>query len=248
MRTSPGMSRASNERKKMPIIRYMPESDAEFAAWANNFATLLTADPTAYGETGGVASQVQTLNDDYQLALTVATDPSTRTSPTVAAKDVARSVAQSYMRVVAQRIRDNQTVTDEQRLDLGLTVPKTVPTPIPPPSTHPLLGLIAATPLVHRLRYAAADTPTSKAKPFGSIGVEIWVALGTVAATDPAQATYRKTVTKSPFTMSYQAGDVGKVATYFARFVNRSGVDGVAATGPWSSAITVAVVGTGGES
>jgi triphosphoribosyl-dephospho-CoA synthetase len=92
-----------------------------------------------------------------------------------------------------------------------------------------------------RLAYKAAGA-SGKSKPFGSIGVEIFRSVGTVAATDPAQAKYNGTITKSPFRQSFAAEDQGKLCTYFARFVTRSGPDGQAQVGPWSAALNVHVV------
>lgn len=221
---------------------YIPSSDAGFNSWITNFAALLTADPTAVGETAGTAAVVQADADAWAAAYALASDPSTRTTPTVAAKDNARVAAQNTARPVAMRINANSAVTDQQRADYGLTVRKTVPTPIPAPTSYPILGLRSATPGIQTLQYQDSDLGTGKAKPFGVTGVEIFRSVGTVAATDPAQATYYGTVTKSPFKSAFNAEDKGKVCTYFARYVTRSGPQGIAQTGPWSAPLDVHVV------
>ncbi len=223
-------------------MSYIPQSDAGFNSWMTNFAALLTADPAAYGETAGTATIVQTEADTWSAAYALATDPATRTTPTVQAKDVAKFNAAATARPVAIRIRDNAAVTNQQRADLGLTIVKTVPTPIPAPTSFPQLAMIAATPLEHRLRYTDSENPAGKAKPFGVIGVEIWRSVGTVEATDPAQAFYDETVTKAPFTSTFSGDDVGKVCTYFARYTTKAGPGGKAQKGPWSSALNVFVI------
>lgn len=223
-------------------MNYIPAADADFDNWLVNFDTLLTADPTAYGEDAGTAAAVAAVTSAWSDAYLAATDPSTRTTPTVAAKDAARYTAEQTVRPVAIRIRDNASVTNAQRADLGLTIPKVVPTPIPAPTSVPILGFTKATPLQHELQYSDSDTPVGKAKPFGVIGLELYRSIGDVAATDPAQCTYYGTVTKSPFRVNFAAADQGKVCTYYARWVTRSGPAGVAQSGPWSSQLTAIVV------
>ena len=221
---------------------YIPQSDAAFLSWSNNFAALLTANPTAVGETAATAAVVQADADAFAAAYATAIDPATRTAPSVIAKDNARFTAEQTIRPVAIRIRNNAAVTDAQRLDYGLTVPKTVPTPIPAPASFPIMGLRNATPGVHKLQYSDNLTPDGKAKPFGAIGVEVWRAVGVVPATDPAQADYYATATKSPFNSAFISADKGKVCTYFCRWVTRSGPGGIAQTGPWSAPLDIFIV------
>lgn len=221
---------------------YIPAADADFNSWLSNFDALLTADPAAYGETAGTAAAVAAVASTWAVAYALATDPSTRTSPTVAAKDAARFSAEQTVRPVAIRIRNNSAVTNAQRVDLGITVPKVVPTPIPAPTSAAILGLTNATPLVHQLQYSDSVLPDGKAKPYGVIGIEIWRSIGVVPATDPAQTSYYGTATKSPFRSQFSSDDRGKVCTYFGRWVTRSGPGGMAQVGPWSAALDAYVI------
>lgn len=223
-------------------MSYIPSTDVAYLDWQNNFAALLTLDPESYGETAGTALTVQTVADEYADAYLLATDPSTRTAPTVAAKDVAKFTAIATIRPVAIRIRNNSAVTDEQRADLGLTIVKTVPTPIPAPTTFPILGIRKATPLTLQLQYTDSGEPDGKAKPFGAIGVEIWSTVGTEAATDPNQTSFDNSYTKSPLTLNFAAEDQGKIASIFARFVTRAGPGGAAQRGPWSAILTTHIM------
>jgi len=221
---------------------YIPASDPGFDAWIVNFSDLLTADPSAYGEDAGTAAAVQSVADAWVAAFALSSNPATRTSPTVAAKDAARYTAEQTVRPVAIRIRDNSAVTNAQRSDLGLTIPKVVPTPIPTPTSTANLGLTKATPLQHELQYSDTDLPDGKAKPFGAIGLELWRSVGVDAAVDPSQCDYYATATKSPFRVDFNSADRGKIATYFGRWVTRSGPGGIASKGPWSTSLTAYVI------
>lgn len=221
---------------------YIPAPDAQFSLWIANFAILIAATPTAYGLVAGDATAITAANTAFQTAYTLATDPATRTAPTVAAKDAARASAEFVVRPYAMQINMNAGVDNEQRADLGLTIRKTVPTPIPAPTSQPGLALVAATPGVLTVRFFDVATPTSKAKPFGSIGVELHVAVGTVPAVSPEAARFYGTLTKSPARVEFDPEDAGKIATLYARFVTRSGPGGVSQVGPWSSQLVSVVI------
>ena len=223
-------------------MSYIPASDANFNNWLTNFSAVLSADPSAYGESSGSAAGMASLTAAWSLAYAAATNPETRTSPAVAAKDAARFNATQEAQQIAARIRANTSVSNAQRVDIGLPVPSATPTPVPAPTSAPALALRSATPGVQLLAYSDTAAPTGKAKPYGVIGVEMWVSTGTVPATDPAACKYVGTFTKSPFRLAFGAGDAGKVMTAYARFVTRSGPAGVAQTGPWSAQLVSVII------
>ncbi len=221
---------------------YIPAQLALFAVWLQNFATRVAAAPTDFGLTAADAAAITAQNDNFQAAYLESSSPATRTSATVATTAGARIAAQSVVRPYAMRINANQSVSDAQRTDMGITVRTVVPTPIPPPTTSPALIFVAATPGRHELQVRDSTTPATKAKPAGVIGLELWVATGLVAAIDPSSGVFRQVTTKSPFGVQFVAGDKGKVATYFARWLNRSGTSGIAANGPWSAPLSAIVI------
>lgn len=221
---------------------YIPPTDSGFDTWLTNFSTLLTAAPATYGLTAPDATAVAAERTAYHAAYVAATDPGTRTSVTIAAKDSAKVSALAVVRPFAVSISLNSGVTDEDKTDIGVTVRKTVPTPVPPPTTTPALVLIAGVPQAHQLRYYDTSTPTTKAKPAGAVGIEIWRAIGTSPAVDPAQASYYTTWTKSPNVSQFLAPDVGKTCTYFARWVTRGGPGGSVQVGPWSASLVLPIM------
>lgn len=221
---------------------YLPASDAAFDAWLTNFSTLLTAAPATYGLTAPNAVTVAAERTAFHNAYVAAIDPGTRTSVTIAAKDSARASAEAVVRPFATNISQNAGVLDSDKTDIGVTVRKTVPTPVPPPLTSPVLVLVAATPLAHNLRYYDTTTPTSKKKPAGVTTLEIARAVGTVPAVDPAQASFYGLWTKSPNVSTFLAGDVGKVATYFGRWRTTGGPGGASQVGPWSTPLALTVM------
>ena len=78
---------------------------------------------------------------------------------------------------------------------LGLNIRDPVNTPIPAPSTAPVISIIAASPGVLTMTYRdAMSAPKVKAKPFGSTQVLLYALFGTVAPPTPGRNTLRSGV------------------------------------------------------
>lgn len=221
---------------------YIPSRLADFAVWLANFSALLTATPLIFGLTAPDAVAVAALASDFADAYALSSVPATRTSGTIAQTNAQRAISAAGVRPYAVRIAANTTVTPENKVAIGVTVRSLTPTPVPPPTTVPGLALVSAISLNHTLRSFDTSTPTSKAKPFGAIAIQLFRAIGTSAAIDPEQAQWYANITKSPFTINFSAGDAGKKCTYFARYQTVSGAAGIASVGPWSEALTIGVI------
>ena len=226
----------------MATNSYIPAKDADFRNWIVNLAALITATPAAYGLAAPDAVIIQAQADAFNAAYETAINPATRTSPAVAAKDAARVLAEQTVRPYCQDISRSPAVSNELKVGLGLNLPNPTRPPIPPPTVAPQLLLDNATPGNHTLRYRDSSSPAGKAKPIGSIGVELYVATGIAPAVDPSLAQYLGTYTKSPLLVATENSKRGQTATYFARFTTKSGAGGKAATGPWSAPLSVIIV------
>lgn len=234
----PGQLHPSNT---MPAS-YIPTKDADAVTWSQNFSDLITANPTDFGLVAGNAVTIAAVVTPWVAAYATAINPSTRTPASVTAKDNARAAMEAVCRPFAVQVSLNAGVTDENKTALGVTVRKTTPTPIPEPTTRPSLTLSSAQFNLQTIRYSDADLPTGKAKPPGAIGMELWVAVGTVPAIDPAQASFSAIVTKSPYNLPTNPADRGKVITMFGRWSTRGGSGGRAKVGPWSDPLISTVV------
>ena len=229
------------KKNKMASPSYIPASDLSFRDWLVNFSALLTAAPATYGLTAPDALTVAAVTDAYVDALTLATDPMTRTSVTIAIKDANKASALSVVRPYAVSISLNPNVLNGDKVAIGVTVRSTVQTPIPAPVIAPTIELLSATPLRQNLQVRQPGS-TSKAKPFGAIAIEIGRSVGTVAATDPAQLSIIGQYGKTPLTQDFEAQNQGKIVTYGARYRTRSGPAGVSQAGPWSALVSFIVI------
>src|SRR5437016_1820127 len=101
---------------------FLPSSDADLLAFAQNFSTKVTATPVPYGLVAGDATALAALVTSFTTALNTANTPATRTAVTVASKDTARAVLVTELRQLARRVQATPTVTAAQRIELGLPV------------------------------------------------------------------------------------------------------------------------------
>lgn len=220
---------------------YIPGPDASFDLWTQNFSTLITAVPADYGLVPGDAVAIAAVVNPFHTAYLAAVNPATRTPAAIAAKDAARTSCESVVRPYAQSISRNPAVTNEDKIGVGVNLPNTARTPIPPPTTVPALSLVNSIHFQQTLAYRDTSTPTSKAKPAGAIGCDLRMTLALAPAVDPEAAKPLTVATKSPVLVAFTSQDIGKHATYWGRWATRSGPGGQVQYGDWSAPMTVVV-------
>lgn len=220
----------------MSNTSWIPNKDADFDTFSNNFKAAIVANPTNYGLTVGDGTSLNTAWGAWHAAFLVATNGSTRNHGTIQTKDQQKVNLKGVMQSYGATIRANRAVSDELKINLGLHVRDTSPTPIPPPTTAPSLLLGNTRPGVQQVRASDETTPNSRAKPQGTAGMLVFRAVGTGPVSDPAQAQFLVFAGRTDFTCNYVTADNGKTATYFARWTNAKGE-----MGPWSQPLTVPI-------
>jgi len=219
------------------VAKYLPSTDSGLRDWAQNFSNLITANPSTYGLMASDAAAIAAAVGAYVPALTAAVDPATKTKGTVAAKDSAKAAMLITLRRYAQFIKLNVGVTNQEKQDLGLNIDDTSHTPVPAPTTKPACAVVESDSLQHTLRFADASTPNKRGKPAGVLGAEVFYLIQPTPAPAPpvtpdADADGMKFVgvaTRQPYTVTFDPLAAGKTATYFVRWITRTGL-----TGPWS--------------
>lgn len=217
---------------------YLPQPLSDFQLWADNFRDLIAASPTTYGLVAGDATTISTAINAFDTAYALSTAPGTRTKVTVQATVDARNAAVAVIRSYGRLILANAGVLDADKVDLGLHLRDAVNTPIPAPSTAPVVAVIGATPgvLTCTSRDSMSD-PTVKAKPFGATQLMVHVHFGTTAPVTPSAAPWRANYTKTPFAIDTTPGTPGQTAYIYGRWQNQKGE-----VGPWSALATSIIV------
>lgn len=160
---------------------FLPDSDAALLAWSLNFKTLIVATPTVYGLTAPLATAYGVLHDAFATALAAA-DPAIRTRASVATKNTARTALKNNARLLANLVSGTASVTNAQKLALGLTV-RAEPSPIPPPATAPSLDVLSVSGWTVKIRLHDAASSSARGKPAGVDGAAVFSYVG---ATPPA--------------------------------------------------------------
>jgi hypothetical protein len=224
-------------------VAYLPRTDALLNTWAQNFSTLVSATPTAYGLTAGQATTFASAKSDFATKLAASSNPSTRTLSTVAAKNTSRASLLVLIRSYMALVQAFPAITPTQLSDLGLTVRKTTPTPIPAPVTKPIVSPTGSSSASVSIRMSDETTPDSKARPFGAKAMEVWASVGIAPPAGPDATTFRGLATKNTvgpgsraFVVAFDNADVGKTAYLYGRWVNAAGQPG-----PWSSIATATI-------
>ncbi len=215
---------------------YIPTRDSELDPYAINFATLISANPTNYGLQASDATAIDDAVDAWHASYLAATNPSTRTSATIQAKNTQKANVKSVIRGYAAQIRANRAVSDTLKMGLGLRIPDRDPTPIPAPGSYPVLTVESFN--LGTLTLTAADqfTPDKKAKPAGSAGLLLFSTIGEAPAIEPSNVDFNAFLSKTKFQNSYGAEQAGQFVTFFGRWTNGKGE-----LGPWSPPVSIRI-------
>lgn len=215
---------------------FIPRRDSDALIWFRAFADGIQAEPATFELTPADATTLVDAVDAFQAALIVAGNPATRTQGTVNTKDTARNAAEAVCRQYAIQIKHNAGIDDAKKIDIGVRPLNEDREPIFCPETSPLLNVICATPGAQTVRYADSMTPDSAAKPFGAIGLQLFVAVEEGPIADADDASFHGVYTKNPVGVLFAEADDGKMATYFARWAGRRGD-----VGPWSVPVSMRI-------
>lgn len=223
----------------MPAVApYIPSKDSGVNSFAANFSTLITASPSTYGLSAGDATTIAGITATWTAAYALVTSPSTKTAATVSAKNAARVNLLATIRPYSQLIANNAAVSSSAKIALGLNARTSVPTPITPPVTTPILSITGGSVLQQILRYRdSASSPSVKSKPYGVIQVQLFGKTSTTPITDPTTLPLLLSQTKSPFAVTWAGGSSGEMAYYAARYVIRKG--GISM---WSPIVSAAIM------
>src|SRR5690606_6846133 len=109
-------------------------------------------------------------------------------------------------------------------------------TPVPVPDSAPIISILGAFSGEHVITFADENSPMLRRKPAGVKQIQIYRQVATGAVLLPDGATEVGLFTRQPVKVESSPNDVGKTATYFARWVNTKGE-----VGPWSLPVSMTI-------
>lgn len=212
---------------------YIPSSDADFDAWTRNFVDTAIADATALGLSPAQVTSLQGGQADWGVKYPASNTAQAAMNSAVQAKNDSRSGYEDLIRSLANIMQTSPQVTDAQRQSLGLNIRSTTRTAAGAPTSRPVATVDTSQRLRHTINFVDDSTPTSRAKPEGVQGCEIWMKVGDSAPAGPNDVHYLALDTRTPYTVEFEAADAGKTAYYMLRWISTRGD-----TGPWSATVS----------
>lgn len=205
---------------------WVPAQDQALDAFATNFDTIITANPTDYGLVAGDATAFNTLRLAFTNGLAAATNPSTRTPATVAAKDTARNAMVALLREDARIAQAYPAITNELLSEAGLPIRDAIPSPIPAPVSSPILSMMQTASLQHTLRFRDSVLSNPRSKPPGAIAMQLYVKTTAGAPTQLSDCRFVGQFSRMPAVVDYDGADAGDLAQYIAVWVTARGLQG----------------------
>jgi hypothetical protein len=160
---------------------FLPTRESELVTWANNFNAKIKANPTQYGLTAGMATAFETLHTAWNTAYQTAKDPDTNSKSNTAAKNSAKEAmvdGEGGIRALARTVQGFAAITPELLTELGLTVRDTEPSPIPAPSTAPVLTVVSRFNRTVKIKLKDAANPDNRGRPDGVDGALVFAHVG----------------------------------------------------------------------
>jgi len=164
-------------------VNYLPSRDGQLVTWSTNFAQVVAADPTAVGLTLQQSDDYTAAQAAYAAGYQTANDPLTRSPSNIEAKNAAKETLVDMTRGLVRIIQAFPGTTDNMRVNLGITVPDDTRTPVPPPSESPVIDIVSVSGTRINIRLHNGES-TSRAKPEGVIGANVFTYVGDAAPTD----------------------------------------------------------------
>ena len=216
---------------------YIPKGNAAILDYLQNLHQQLADRPAAYGVSAADAATLGGVVSALAAATQTLKSPATRGTPFVIVRDQAQAAAVDVARSVVQRIKMDDGVTDADKNLAGVPLKRSGGgEPQPAPTFAPGIAVEAAITGGQTLRYSNPQEPGRKAKPYGIAGLQLFVHVGEEAIGDVNESQYYGTYTRPIIGVAFAPEDNKKVATYFARWIDRKGQEG-----PWSAPASMTI-------
>jgi hypothetical protein len=209
-------------------------------AWATNFAAYAGAHLAELGIDAADIAPIAAGRTDFYMKMHENVTAQQAAQSARQAKDDSRDALESAIRQLVRQLQVSGDVDDTERAALGITVPDTVRTTATGGiDTRPIGMVDTSQRLRHEIRFTDEATPTSRAKPKGVMGCEIWVKVTNPGEAAPVGAdglSFLSLDTASPYIAEYDGANGGKTAHYMLRWVKSGGEKG-----PWSETVSATI-------
>jgi len=195
----------------------VPKKDSALATFAPNFATIVTGSPATYNVTAAQCTALTTASTNFLTAYNAVRAEGMRSKSLTAAKDAARAALLALLRPMYAGIAALTSVTDAQKIALGITVRKS-PAPQPAPADAPAVNVVFVRGRTVRLRLRDASSTTRRGRPAGVASATILSYVGTTPPADLAAWSFEANVTHTLVDVTFPAATAPGAQVWFTVF------------------------------
>jgi hypothetical protein len=178
---------------------FFGRTEAELYAGSIHFSQKISLDPAAYGLNQRHADDYAAANALWVAAYDAAREEQTRNRILVAAKNAAAQKIRLLSAELARIINGTSSVTDVQKLDLGLSV-RTKPARIGPPTQRPRVEVLSVVGRTVTLRFHDA---ARRGKPAGAAAAWVYTFVGETYPTDANQWRCQGAATRAKYAITF---------------------------------------------
>lgn len=167
----------------------IPKKDARLVDWSTNVDARLTASPATYGTTPAIALAYRAVHEPFITAyanLIAARAAGVRSEAMTAIKQSTKQALLDYARSLYRTIQANIAVSSAAKIELGIHLIDSAPTPIPVPGDAPALRVNSVNGRTVSITLSDAARPDRKGLPPGVNGAIVLSHVGPTPPTDPA--------------------------------------------------------------
>jgi hypothetical protein len=201
MTAGPSQPDRRHEERNMPTRGFLPNTDSGLLLWAKRFSTLIGEDAPVYGLTPLDATNFAALLSVYSSNL-AACDPGVRSKKAVSEKNHGRQNLKNLARFLARRIEGMPTVTDAQKIELGLHV-RSGRSPISRPAEAPDLDIVSVAGRAITIRLHGQSGSARRGKGAGIAGAVLFSFIGDAPPADPGQWKWEGNTTLTMATIEF---------------------------------------------
>ncbi|MGV9004052.1 hypothetical protein [Flavobacterium sp.] len=216
----------------MPKLGTFPSKEADLSLYFQEAIPYVVANKQRLG----LSPENKTIIEDglvgWNIIFPASQSVNTRTKTIVENKDFAKNNLINALRTVYGDIPQS-VLTIEDRNALNLPAKDTSKTPASVPTSVPIGHVNTNRRLQHTIIFTNEDS--SRAKPVGVRGCQIWYRIGEMPTTFN-QMSFMAFDSASPYVHVFDGADAGKIVYYWLRWENTRGE-----VGPWSEVIVATI-------
>lgn len=209
---------------------------------SKTFAEVIAANPEAYGLTRRHSDDYAAANAAWVAAYEAAAEPRTRTQVLVAARNAAAAVVRKMAADLARIINGTPSVTDAQKMELGLAV-RTKPARFGRPTDQPRVEVLSvvARSVTIRIQATSEEGHAKRGKPRGATAAWVYTYVGQAYPADPGRWQLIGASTRGKYTLTFPSDLVsGQQVWITAAWINAK-----QQPGPTAAPITTNLQGGG---